>query len=53
MFGHTHRQIVGIVAGVPVVNVSLGYAREISEGGIGRLVKLAIIDTSSPKWFEG
>lgn len=48
LFGHTHRQIAVRVGEVPVVNISLGYAREISDADIDWLVKRAVIDTALP-----
>lgn len=49
LFGHTHRQITGRAGGIPVVNVSFGYAREVSDEAIHRLVRRSIIDTAVPE----
>lgn len=42
-FGHTHRPLSTRIRGAPVINVSLGYADEVSEGGEAKLLLRGLI----------
>jgi 3',5'-cyclic AMP phosphodiesterase CpdA len=51
LFGHTHRRLRGRAVNTPVVNVSLGYPREVSDDEIADIVMRGIIDTDHLAFF--
>lgn len=52
LFGHTHRRLSGNANNTPVVNVSLGYPREVDDHGIANIFMRGVIDTDLPGPFS-
>lgn len=51
LFGHTHRRLSGRSNNIPVVNVSLGYPREVADHNIVDIFMRGVIDTAIPGLF--
>ncbi|SED17464.1 metallophosphoesterase [Rhodobacter sp. 24-YEA-8] len=51
LFGHTHRHLSAVPVRTPVVNVSLGYPREVDDSDIVDVVLRGIVDTDLPGFF--
>ena len=48
LFGHTHLRLHGIAHGTSVLNVSLGYPREVTDNEITEVMCRGLIDTDVP-----